>query len=763
MSHVTPVQSSFNGGELSPRVRDRIDLSVRQIGVKTMLGWLPTVQGSAEACPGTVRMAGAPSGAIRLIPYVFNTTQSYIIILTDHKARFITNGVEIMAGGVPYEIATPWSGLDLAELTYEQSMDVLYIYHPDTQTRKLARTSATTFNLTMVAFDGGPFGPRNRSRSITVQASTSEGNVTITATHDIFQQSDVGRLFRMEAVDLGNVPHWDVGMSVTLGHLRQSNGCVYQAMTSGKTGGIAPVHTEGVEWDGMQGADANSQTYGVQWAYLHDRFGLARINGFINSKAVTALVLRRLPYSVSATGSYGGAYNGYTPTEYDPETESWTNVGIAGVRRTWRWQFGVFSNTTGWPQCGRIFDERHCVGFQSTIYASVNNDLENFAPLNELGDPSRDMAFTHMLPTADYVQWMAVDGQLLAGTATSEWTIGPSSAAQGIGPGAVQSRKQSGNGATLAMPILTDGRVVFIQRSRSQLMEYGYRVDRDRYETPNLLRFADHIGDRGIKEIAYQNAPAQLIWAVLDNGTLACCVYEPSEEVLGWAQRELGAGWRAVSIATIPDEEGRYDELWIAARDPADNNHILRMQRIRSATNSSRLRVMTDAAWIYDEDVPTAELDIPWLAGLTVQVVAGNGQFEQVKLDGQGKAMLSDAYHQIIAGVPFPARLELLPFEAGGDNGPALGKKGHINRVGLILVNSGELAIEVQGSLCDLQMDTANIIGEPSPLKSGIYWVQGVGKWDRRREVTIVRHLPFSQTIVGVMAETTMQQHGGRE
>src|SRR5690606_38207182 len=156
--------------------------------------------------------------------------------------------------------------------------------------------------------------------------------------------------------------------------------------------------------------------------------------------------------------------------------------------------------------------------------------------------------------------------------------------------GAVQSRKQSGNGATLAMPILTDGRVVFIQRSRSQLMEYGYRVDRDRYETPNLLRFADHIGDRGIKEIAYQNAPAQLIWAVLDNGTLACCVYEPSEEVLGWAQRELGAGWRAVSIATIPDEEGRYDELWIAARDPADNNHILRMQRIRSATNSSRLR-----------------------------------------------------------------------------------------------------------------------------------------------------------------------------
>lgn len=764
MSHVTPLQSSFNGGELSPRLRDRIDLSVRQIGVEKMLGYLPLLQGAAEACPGTVHIAAARDDNVRIIPYIFNATQSYVVELTDNKARFYTNGVRIEDDGAPYEISTPWAGLDLAELTYEQSQDVLYIYHPDVQTRKLSRTSATTFALTSIVFEGGPFLPRNKSRSITVQASTSEGLVTLTASSAIFQESDVDRLFRMEAVDLGGIPTWDAGMTVSIGDLRQSNGNVYQAMTTGKTGGNAPIHVEGVEWDGMNSNDVNDQKFGIQWAYLHDRFGLSRIAEYISGTVVKANVIRRLPYSVSATGSYGSAYNGYTPSEFDPETDSWVAPGVAGNRRTWRWQFGAFSNSTGWPHCGRVFDERHCVAVDSTIYASVQGDLDNFAPLNELGDMSRDMAFTHALPSADAIRWMAVDDKLLVGTATAEWVLGPSSAAAGIGPGAVQARRQSGNGAALNMPMMADGRVVFVQRSRANLIEFGYRVERDRFEAPELMRYADHIGNRGIVDLAYQNAPVRMQWIVLDDGDLACALYQPSEDALGWATRKLGGGWTAKSICIIPDETGRYDELWIAAAAPDGSGHILRMQRVRSAASTDPLRVMTDAAWIYDDvENPTNEIEIPWLAGETVDVVADAGLYERVTLGEDGKGTLSQEYHQIIAGLPFPAELDLLSFEAGGDNGAALGKKSRINRVALSMVASAPPQIIVQGQEEHISVDDQYIVGEREPLFTGLAWVQTVGEWDRTRRISLRRTTPYPQTITGVMAETTVQQHGGQE
>ena len=82
MSHVTPMQTSFNGGELSPRIRDRIDLAVRQIGAEEMDGWLPTLQGPAEACAGPIYLSDAPAGKLRLQAYVFNATQSYGLIFS---------------------------------------------------------------------------------------------------------------------------------------------------------------------------------------------------------------------------------------------------------------------------------------------------------------------------------------------------------------------------------------------------------------------------------------------------------------------------------------------------------------------------------------------------------------------------------------------------------------------------------------------------------------------------------------------------------
>ena len=767
MSHTTPAQVSFAAGELSEQLHCRVDLRPREIGVKKMLGWVPRLQGTAEACPGTIDQGALRGPESFPLPYVFNRTQAYIVEASAGKLRFYTNNAQIMDGGDPYEIEAPWTAEQLGELYWHQALDALYLYHPEVQTQKLSRTSATTFALTPFVYAGGPFDPRNQDKALTVSASSTSGTVTLTASAALFAATDVGRLFRMEAVDLGSIPAWDVGMTVALGDLRQSNGAIYQAMMAGKTGGVAPIHTEGVEWDGMGTADANSQVYGVQWAYLHDRYGLLRIASFSSATEVEAEVIRRLPYTIADGVNYDDVYGGgggwYYDNPLEPDFE-WTppDGGSTGTPGTWRWQFGSFSNTSGWPQCGVIWDERHMVGFQATVHGSVIGALDDFSPLNELGDPSRDQAFSGQIPAADFIRWMVADEDLLVGTGAGEHRIGASSAAQSIGPGAVRRARQSDEGAASGMPIEVDGRVVFVQAARQKLIEFAYAVERDRFTGPDLTANSDHMGDPGFGRIAWQKEKSRLIWSERDDGTLACALYEPKQEALGWAARTLGGGLLATGVCTIPDPDGRFDQLWITTTNgDGSAGRMLRMARMRDTSDKSRNRIMTDASWIY-EGAPTTSIAAPHLAGKTVDILADGLPIMEVALDGDGAAELATPASTIIVGLPFPAELHLLPLESGGDNGPALMKQGRNAKCALNLLNSDGLEVEVEGNIVDVE--TAPFEQAPGtlpPLFTGTRWMDTVGAWDRERALIVRRIRPQPATVRAIMVDQKVSQHGG--
>ena len=68
MSRVSPIQNSFNGGELSPFMLGRTDHEVYDISAEAMVGWIPRPQGPLEACPG-FEYIGTAAGPCRLIPF----------------------------------------------------------------------------------------------------------------------------------------------------------------------------------------------------------------------------------------------------------------------------------------------------------------------------------------------------------------------------------------------------------------------------------------------------------------------------------------------------------------------------------------------------------------------------------------------------------------------------------------------------------------------------------------------------------------------
>jgi hypothetical protein len=191
--------STFNAGEWSPELYGRIDLDKYRNACRQIENFVLLAQGPAARRPGTEFVAHSKDdGVVRLIPFEFSTDQAYIIEAGAGYFRFYMNGGRIeTAPGIAYEIATPYGALDVKRLKWAQSADVLYLCHPDFAPRKLARTGHTSWSLSEIDFQDGPYLDENVSATTLTPAAATGGSVTLTASTNLFSAQDVGRLVRL--------------------------------------------------------------------------------------------------------------------------------------------------------------------------------------------------------------------------------------------------------------------------------------------------------------------------------------------------------------------------------------------------------------------------------------------------------------------------------------------------------------------------------------------------------------------------------------
>lgn len=97
-----------------------------------------------------------------------------------------------------YEISTPYLEADLRRIKYTQSADVIYLAHPSYAPRKLSRTGHTSWTLTTIDFQDGPYLPVNTTSVTLTPSTTATGpGCDITASSATFSSSDVGRWIRI--------------------------------------------------------------------------------------------------------------------------------------------------------------------------------------------------------------------------------------------------------------------------------------------------------------------------------------------------------------------------------------------------------------------------------------------------------------------------------------------------------------------------------------------------------------------------------------
>lgn len=107
------------------------------------------------------------------------------------------------------ETASPYLEADLFDLVFRQSADVMYIFHPGYYTRKLSRTSHTSWTLSIVDWVGGPFRSKDPGITTTITPSTLTlgASGTLTASAPLFTPDHVGAF-------------WELTHSATTGYVK---------------------------------------------------------------------------------------------------------------------------------------------------------------------------------------------------------------------------------------------------------------------------------------------------------------------------------------------------------------------------------------------------------------------------------------------------------------------------------------------------------------------------------------------------------------
>jgi hypothetical protein len=182
------IKASFTAGELAPELYGRGDLRAFENGARRLRNVVIQPTGGVARRPGLRHVATLP-GAARLIPFEFNTEQTYLVVLTAGRMQVFREDAEVAS------IAAPWTGAMLPQLAFTQNADTLLLFHPEMAPKRITRTSHVDWTLADFAFTREPF--HLFAPEVGIQPGGTAGTIALTATGPVFRPQHVGARWRI--------------------------------------------------------------------------------------------------------------------------------------------------------------------------------------------------------------------------------------------------------------------------------------------------------------------------------------------------------------------------------------------------------------------------------------------------------------------------------------------------------------------------------------------------------------------------------------
>jgi len=607
-----PIQTAMNGGELSPLMSGRVDVTKYFSGCKILENMIPLVQGPAANRSGTAYVAEVKDSSKRtaLIEFLYSREVSYVVEVGDQYMRFYTNHGQILSGSSAYEISSPYLQADLFDadgilrLDYVQTGDVMYITHPSYPVQKLTRLTASTFSIAPVNLTGGPFQEINTDDTATVYANAQVGTVSLTASISIFSSGMEGSLFYLENKIDSGASSWQPNAFHTSGTRVLSDGKTYESsipnagssksiisVTNSNpisiTTGVAHLMQNGdyVKIEGVGGMTEINDLYFEITAPTATTLRLNGINGTGFGTYTSGGTVRKYrktgavaPVHTSGTISDGNIL--WTYRDYQAGIVSITTV-ISGTKAlaevvdrlpeyaegsgnpSSRWARALYSEANGYPDRCEFFRERLALAKSSDrlITFSKIGAFEDFSG-TDFGEVTDESSFSMNIISSfvDDIKWLSSGDALLIGTTGAEFAIKETTTGSSFSITNSRIAQQSKFGSRAVKPLKINDATLFTSAAGTKYSEYRFSFDSEQYRRNILTWISDHITKTGIIDSAYQQEPDSIVWFIRADGVLISMTYDQIQDVQAWARHPITG--QVESICVIPSPDGLSDELW---------------------------------------------------------------------------------------------------------------------------------------------------------------------------------------------------------
>ncbi len=385
---------------------------------------------------------------------------------------------------------------------------------------------------------------------------------------------------------------------------------------------------------------------------------------------------------------------------------------------TYEWAEGSFSPAAGYPACVFFYQDRlGLAGTQAeaqTVWFSKTGIYNDFGHARNTLEDSDSISVNLSGKKLNTIHSVAVSSKLLVFTAGSEWTISSSGA---LTPYNIQIQQQSERGASRTAPVMVGNKALYVQARGGVLRDFYYDYNSASYTSNDLTLYAKHIFfNREIREVCYQQEPDNLVWCVLDDGTMAVLTYLSEQNVCAWSRQDTQGKYK--SICTIPNRG--YDEIWFAVE--RDGKYFIERLVQRLASKEPEDQLFLDAAVSRKSETTFTELDgLDHLEGREVGVLADGSPIDGLVVD-EGKIVLPRPMHCAHAGLSYEAELQTLPAAFERSDGTAQDRKQRLVSVTVKMLDSrgGQVGTE-NGQMDEIIQRTNENFNTPIALKTGDY------------------------------------------
>ena len=724
MTAIRTLQRSFAGGEITPELYGRLDLTKYQTGLAECQNFVVLPHGPATARPGFQYIGSVKTVAkkTRLIPFSFSTEQTYVLEFGDQYVRIYTNGGQLLDGtvtawvtataytvgqirsngGTNYycktahtsgtfatdlaankwyalsgsivEIPTPYLEADLFDIHFVQSADVLALVHTGYAPRELRRLGAVEWELKSIQF-----APTITEPTGVAVAATGTGSITYKYCVTSLAEGDEDESIASSVVSTTN-----------------------NLNTAG--------NSNKVTWTNVSGA--------VRYRVYKLRGGIYAYVGQATD-GTTGFVDDNITADLGTT----------PPTAQDP-----------------------FASTNNYPQAVSYYEQRRV--FAGTKNKPQTTWLTRTATESNMNRaiPSKDddaMVIKLAAREANVIRHLVPMADLIMLTSSGEWKLS-SGNADALTPTSVQIKPQSYTGASNVPPAVTGNSILYAQDRGAGVRELTYSWETQAYKTIDASIMAPHLfTGYTIKDMAFSRSPYSCLWVVRSDGVLLGLTYVPDQQVLGWHHHVTDGEFESVAVVS----EGTEDVLYAVVKRTIGGNTKRYVERLHTREFTDQADAFhVDCGLTYDGSPATTFSGLSHLEGKTVSILA-DGAVAPSKVVTSGQVTIPVAASVVHIGLPIECKVKTLPVVVE-TQGFGQGRSKNVSAVFMRVYRSGGISAgPSEDRQTQFRMRTSEPYGTAPALKTEEIKIVIQNDWQTGGQVVVMHDEPLPMTLVSMSAE----------